>query len=138
MDSSDPEELEDQLSNLSSPKETVLFLGFLFLQTDLFLNCVFWMILFSAEAIFASSTSKSGIQILLQNTKILDHPSSIRLGLNFVLVDLSSDLSENLLFLSFKENPDSLVFHVATGFLFLRRTRFVYGSHRTCVCAKKD
>ena len=32
--SSDPEALIDQLSNLSSAKETVLFLGLLFLQTD--------------------------------------------------------------------------------------------------------
>ena len=33
--SSDPEELVDQVSDLSSMKETVLFLSFLFLQTDL-------------------------------------------------------------------------------------------------------
>ena len=33
--SSDPEVLVDQVSDLSSTKETVLFLGFLFLQTDL-------------------------------------------------------------------------------------------------------
>ena len=32
--SSDPEVLVDQASDLSSVKETVLFLGFLFLQTD--------------------------------------------------------------------------------------------------------
>ena len=36
--SSDPEELLDQVGDLSSTKETVLFLGFLFLQTDLFLE----------------------------------------------------------------------------------------------------
>ena len=36
-------------------------------------------------------------------------------------------------FVSFKENPDSFVFHVATWFSFLVRTRFVYGSPRTCV-----
>ena len=33
--SSDAEVLVDQVSDLSSTKETVLFLGFLFLQTDL-------------------------------------------------------------------------------------------------------
>ena len=32
--SSDPEVFEDQVSNLSSAKETVLLLGVLFLQTD--------------------------------------------------------------------------------------------------------
>ena len=32
--SSDPELFVDQVGNLSSSKETVLFLGFLFLQTD--------------------------------------------------------------------------------------------------------
>ena len=34
MDSSDPEVIVDQLSNLSVTKETVLLLGLLFLQTD--------------------------------------------------------------------------------------------------------
>ena len=34
MDSSDPEVIVDQVSNLSSAKETVLLLGLLFLQTD--------------------------------------------------------------------------------------------------------
>ena len=34
MGSSDPELIVDQVSNLSAVKETVLFLGFLFLQTD--------------------------------------------------------------------------------------------------------
>ena len=36
--SSDPEVLVDQVSDLSSKKETVLFLGFLFLQSDLSLE----------------------------------------------------------------------------------------------------
>ena len=34
MGSSDPELTVDQVGNLSTSKETVLFLGFLFLQTD--------------------------------------------------------------------------------------------------------
>ena len=34
MGTSDPEVIVDQVSNLSSAKETVLLLGFLFLQTD--------------------------------------------------------------------------------------------------------
>ena len=34
MGSSDPEVIVDIVSNLSAAKETVLFLGFLFLQTD--------------------------------------------------------------------------------------------------------
>ena len=35
MGSSDPELFVDQVNDLSSTKEAVLFLGFLFLQTDL-------------------------------------------------------------------------------------------------------
>ena len=46
MASSDPEAIVDQVSNLSAAKETEL-----------------WMILFSAGAILASSTSKVGIEI---------------------------------------------------------------------------
>ena len=34
MDPSDPEVIVDQVSTLSAAKETVLLLGFLFLQTD--------------------------------------------------------------------------------------------------------
>ena len=34
MGSSDPEVIVDQVGNLSTAKEMVLFLGFLFLQTD--------------------------------------------------------------------------------------------------------
>ena len=34
MGSSDPAVFEDQVSNLPAAKETVLLLGFLFLQTD--------------------------------------------------------------------------------------------------------
>ena len=50
----------DHVSDLSSAKESILFSSFHFLQTELFLKRVFWMILFSAEAILASSNSKSG------------------------------------------------------------------------------
>ena len=63
MGSSDPEMIVDQLGNLSTSKETVLFLGFLFLQTDFPFEMELWMILFRAEAILASSTSKFGIEI---------------------------------------------------------------------------
>ena len=45
------------------------------------------------------------------------------------------NLSENLLFLSFKENPDCFVFHFATWFLSAR-TKFVHGSPRF-LCVKK-
>ena len=38
----------------------------------------------------------------------------MRLNLKFVLLDFRSDFSKNLLFLSYKENPDLLVFQVAT------------------------
>ena len=64
MGSSDPELIVDQVGNLSTSKETVLFLDFLFLQTDSsFLNWELWMILFRAETILASSTSRLGIKI---------------------------------------------------------------------------
>ena len=55
---SDPELFVDQVGNLSTSKETVLFLGLSFLQ-----KWELWMILFRAEAILASSTSKFGIEI---------------------------------------------------------------------------
>ena len=64
MGSSDPELFVDQVSNLSSAKETVLFLGLLFLQTDSS-EVRIMVILFSAEAILASRTSKFGIWIPL-------------------------------------------------------------------------
>ena len=63
--SNDREVLEDQVSDLSSTEEAVFFLSFHFLQTDLILEAEFWMILFSAEAIFASSESNFGIRIPL-------------------------------------------------------------------------
>ena len=72
----------------------------------------------------------------LNNSTLFLDTSSIRIDLKFVLLDLRSNFSENWLFLSFKENPDSFVFHVATWFPFLRRTKFAYGSPRTCVCEK--
>ena len=69
---SDLEVIVDQVSNLSTAKETVQLLCFLFLQTDSSFELGIMMILFSAEAILASSTSKFGIEIPL--TKILIHP----------------------------------------------------------------
>ena len=63
MAPSDPEVIVDQVGNLSTAKETVLFLGFCSSRLILLLNWESWMILFSAEAILASSTSKFGIEI---------------------------------------------------------------------------
>ena len=74
MGSSDPELIVDQVGNLSTSKETVLFLGFLFLQTDSPLNWELWMILFRAEAILASTTSKFGIEIPREDDEISIHP----------------------------------------------------------------
>ena len=68
--SSDPETLVYQENDLSSTKETVLFLG-----CDLSLNWVLWMIRFSAEAICASTTQKSVIRLPL--TEYEDFRSSI-------------------------------------------------------------
>ena len=63
MAPSDPKIIVDQESNLSAAKETVLLLGLLFLQTDSSFELGIRMILFSAEAILASNTSKFGIEI---------------------------------------------------------------------------
>ena len=57
--------LVDQVSDLSSTRETVLFLGLLFLQTDSSFEVKIMDNFFSAEAILASSTSKFGIEIPL-------------------------------------------------------------------------
>ena len=43
------------------------------------------------------------------STQFLD-TSPIRIGLELVFVNLCSQVSENLLFLSFKKNPDLLIF----------------------------
>ena len=63
MAPSDPKVIVDQVSNLSATKETVLLLGLLTSRLILLLKWELWMILFSAEAILASSTSKFGIEI---------------------------------------------------------------------------
>ena len=64
--SSDPEVLVDQVSDLSSTKKPILsFWAFCSSRLHLLLKWVLWMILFSAKAIFASSTLKSGIRIPL-------------------------------------------------------------------------
>ena len=60
MSTSNTKVVVDHVSDLSSSKKRVLFLSFLFLQTDLLLEVRFWMILFSAEATLASSISKFG------------------------------------------------------------------------------
>ena len=77
MAPSDPEVIVDQVSNLSAAKETVLFLGFLFLQTDSSFELELWMILFSAEAILASSTSKFGIEIPRVDDEDLNSSTSL-------------------------------------------------------------
>ena len=61
MDSSDPEVIVDQVSNLPATKETVLLLGLFFLQTD----SSFEVRIMDDFAILASSTSKFGIEIPL-------------------------------------------------------------------------
>ena len=55
-----PGSILDQASYLSSSEETIFLVSFHFLQTGLILGAVFWMILFNAEAILASSNSKFG------------------------------------------------------------------------------
>ena len=59
--------------------------------------------------------------------------SPIRICLKFVSLTLGSTISENLLLLSFKENPDLLIFWVTTWFFSAARssrTKF-YGSPRS-------
>ena len=63
MGSSDPEIIVDQVGNLSTSKETVLFLGLLFLQTDFPFELGILDDFIQCEAILASSTSKFGIEI---------------------------------------------------------------------------
>ena len=65
----------------------------------------------------------------LDNSIQFLNSSPIRIGLKFVLLNLGSNFSEDLLS-SFKENPDCFVFHFATWFFFARtwRTKFMHGS----------
>ena len=61
MSASDPEVVVSHVSDLSSSKKPILFQSFLFLQADLlFLKWEFLMIVFNAEAILESSSSKFG------------------------------------------------------------------------------
>ena len=60
MSTSDSKVVVNHVSDLSSSKKPILFLGFLFLQSDLLFELEFWMILFKAEATLASSISKVG------------------------------------------------------------------------------
>ena len=48
--------------------------------------------------------------------------SSIRIGLKFVPLDLGTTSARICSILSFKENPDSFVFHFATWFSILVRS----------------
>ena len=74
MDSSDPEVIVDQVSNLPATKETVLLLGFLFLQTDSSFEMGIMNDFVQCYAILASSTSKFGIEIPRIDDE--DHKSS--------------------------------------------------------------
>ena len=62
VDSSDPEVLGDQNSNMFPRKERSCFWTFCSSRLILLLKRGLWMILFSAEAVPASSTSKFGIE----------------------------------------------------------------------------
>ena len=73
---------------------------------------------------------------LNNSTQFLDN-SSIRIGLKFVFLDLGSDFSEHLLFLSFKENPDSFVSISRLDFRFWCELSSHMGLP-VLLCAKKD
>ena len=94
--SCDPEELVDQVSDLSSTKETVLFLGFLFLQTDLSFE-------FSIEAIFASSTSKSGIRIPFTEHEDFISPTDSTISTSLIHSMASVGNCEQVLNLAFQQ-----------------------------------
>ena len=79
MAPSDPKVIVDQVSNLSAAKETVLILGLLFL-----LNWELWMILFSAEAILASSTSKFGIEIPRIDDEVLNSSTASTISTSLI------------------------------------------------------
>ena len=72
MAPSDPKVIVDQVSNLSAAKETVLLLAFCSSRLILLLKCELWMILFRAEAILASRTSKFGIEIPRTDDEVLN------------------------------------------------------------------
>ena len=80
-------------------------------------------------------------ELFINCNSMINFPSTLsswivnpfRIGLIFVLLNLCSNFREDLLFSSYKENPDSFVFHVVTWFSLLTRTKFVYGSLRSSV-----
>ena len=72
MAPNDQKVIVDQVSNLSAAKETVLLLGLLSSRLILLLKRELWIILFSAEAILASSTPKFGIEIPRIDDEVLN------------------------------------------------------------------
>ena len=72
--------------------------------------------LFISLKLFVSCKSTINLTSLrFNNSNVLDI-SSVMIGLELVFVNLCSKISENLLFVSFKENPD--------GFFFISRLDF--------------
>ena len=60
MSARNPKVVADRARDLSSSKKPIVLLCFLFLPLTFFLKWEFWMILFRADAILASSISKFG------------------------------------------------------------------------------
>ena len=88
-----------------------------------------------SSKLFLSCKSMINLTSLTLNNSIqFPDTSPIINGLEFVFLNLCFTISENLLFLSFKENPDLLIF-LSRDLIFSAawtwRTKFMYGSHRS-------
>ena len=76
-----------------------LFMKKLLISSELFITC---------KSMINFPSLRFNISIHFLDT------SYIRIGLTFMILNLGSDVSEDLLFLCFKENPDSFILYVAT------------------------
>ena len=69
-----------------------------------------------SSKLFVSCMSMSNLTSLRLNNSIQFLDTSFIVGLELVFLNLCSTISENLLFLSFKENPDLLFSESRLGF----------------------
>ena len=67
-----------------------------------------------SSKLFVSCQSTINLTSLRLDNSIQFLDTFVIIGLELVFPNLSSDFSENLLFLTFKENPGSFVLHVTT------------------------
>ena len=119
------------------PRKSLQFFQFIeiFLMSFTKIPILFWK--FSSKLFISCMSMVNFSSLGFDNSIQFLNTSSIRIGLKFVFVNLCSKVSDNLLFFVFQ--GESWWFRFPFRDLILSaRTKFVHGSHRSCVCVKKD